>query len=451
VVKYYKENIQLYIILFVWLVAGMYGSFFIYALLPLSIYLMWKKEMYEELLIGYLFILILSDSLDDRLLFAKNIKNIYITMLALLFFLNMELFPAFNKLAKLYLPFFLFSVITLCCSISEPYFITSLEKTLSYFLSFLVIPSFFLKLFIERGPMFLRRFVLFCASMFFLGFVLKYAAHGIVYLESGRYRGVMGNPNGMGILALLIYIIFFLIDDFFPELFEKRERILIYSAILLTIFMTNSRNAVFAVMMFYICQRFFSRSTFLGFILFLVMLLLAEIVSNNFTTIITSLGLGDYFRVNTLQDGSGRYIAWNFAWMHIQENFFIGKGFAYNEYYMRQYYGLLSKLGHQGGIHNSFLAFWMDQGLIGLIIYLRSYILMFISASKRSKYAFPIMFAISFTAIFESWLVGSLSAYAFAALIIFTIITSDEIGMAKDFEAVEMEIARKKLIHDIEK
>jgi O-antigen ligase len=446
VLAYYKENIQLYILLLFWLIVGMYAGVFIYAVLPLSMYLMWKKGMYEELFIGYLFILIISDSLDDRLLFAKSVKNIYISLLALLFFLNMEIFPALNKLVKLFLPFFLFSVITLCCSISEPFFLTSLEKTISYFLTFLIVPSFFLKLFTDGGPPFLRRFLLFCATLFFAGFVLKYVAHGIVYIESGRYRGIMGNPNGLGIFALLAYIVFFLIDDFFPKLFEKKERILIYSVILLSIFMTSSRNAVFAVMIFYICQRFFSRSTFLGFILFLVMLLLAEVVSNNLTTIISSLGLGDYFRINTLQDGSGRYIAWAFAWKHIQENFFIGKGFSYNEYYMRQYYGLLNKLGHQGGIHNSFLTFWMDQGLIGLIIYVRSYILMFISAAKRSKYAFPIMFAISFTAIFESWLVGSLSAYAFLSLVIFSIITSDEILIAREVELAEWEIARKKLI-----
>ncbi len=444
--EYYKENIQFYAILFVWIIVGMYGGPLIYVLLPGSLYLMWKKGLYEELFLAYLFILIISDNLDERLVFAKNIKNIYIVMLGFLFFMNTEIFPAFNKITRIFIPFFLFSVITLCCSISEPFFITSLEKTISFFLSFLVIPSFFLKLFMEKGPLFLRRFVFFCASVFFAGFVLKYLAHNVVYIDSGRYRGVMGNPNGMGILALLMYIIIFLIDDFFPQLFEKREKILIYGAILLTIFMTNSRNAVFAVMMFYICQRFFGRSTFLGFILFLVMLLLAEIVSSNLPAIISSLGLGDYFRVNTLQDGSGRYIAWGFAWSHIQENFFIGKGFAYNEYYMRQHYSLLSRLGHQGGIHNSFLTFWMDQGLVGLLIYLRSYILMFISAAKRSKYAFPIMFAVTFTAIFESWLVGSLSAYAFSALIIFTIITSNEIDLAREYEVAEWETARKKLL-----
>jgi hypothetical protein len=446
VVDYYKQNIQLYIILIFWVLVGMYGGYTIYGILPIFIYLMWKKELYEELLIGYFFILILSDNLDTRLVFAKNIKNIYIVLLAIFFLSNIEKFYPLNKLVRLFLPFFLFSIITMCSSISDPFFITSLQKTLSYFLSFLIVPNFFIKLFREKGPPFLKRFVLFCFSLLLLGLVMKYFLHNFVYMESGRYRGVLGNPNGMGIFAFLVFIIFYVVENFFPLLFEKRERIIIYAVILLTLYLTKSRNALFAVMIFYICQRFFSRSTFLGFILFLVMLLVAEVISSNLVSIIYALGLGEYFRVNTIQDGSGRYVAWNFAWKHIAENFFIGKGFAYNEYYMRQYYGFLSKLGHQGGIHNSFLTFWMDQGLIGLIIYLRSYILMFISAAKRNKYAFPIMFSITFTAIFESWLVGSLSAYAFLSMVIFALITSDEVAIGQQIERVEIEMERKKLI-----
>jgi O-antigen ligase len=99
---------------------------------------------------------------------------------------------------------------------------------------------------------------------------------------------------------------------------------------------------------------------------------------------------------------------------------------------MRQNYKLLSKLGHQGGIHNSFLTFWMDQGLIGLVIYLRSFILLFIQGAQKTRLAFPAMFAISFTAYFESWLVASLSAFAFLAMFIFTIVTSQEIRETND-------------------
>ena len=89
---------------------------------------------------------------------------------------------------------------------------------------------------------------------------------------------------------------------------------------------------------------------------------------------------------------------------------------------------MLLKLNHQGGIHNSFLTFWMDQGLIGLLLYLRSYILTFIKAAQKTKFAFPIMFAVSFSAFFESWLVGSLSPFAFMGMFVFSILTDDDIA-----------------------
>ncbi len=390
--------------------------------------------MIEELLFGYLFILILSDSLEPALLFAKDVKNIYISVLAIFFFFDSDNFQPLNKLYKIFIPFFLFSVFTMLFSVNDSFFFTSVQKTISFAISFMIIPNIVTRLFRAHGELFFKRFVLFVFTSLVLGFILKYSFPDLASLEGGRYRGVMGNPNGLGIYCVLFFIIFFVINDFFSDLFKKQEQLIIYLAILISIFLTDSRNAILAILIFYVFQRFFSLSPFLGFVLFSITLFLAEIINNNLVLIITSLGLQDFFRLNTLEDGSGRYVAWGFAWQQIQNNFFIGKGFAYNEFYMRQNYGLLSKLGHQGGIHNSFLTFWMDQGLIGLFIYLRSYILMFIEASRKTKYAFPIMFAISFTAFFESWLVGSLSAYAFFAIIIFTIITSEEITSKETIE-----------------
>jgi hypothetical protein len=57
---------------------------------------------------------------------------------------------------------------------------------------------------------------------------------------------------------------------------------------------------------------------------------------------------------------------------------------------------------------------------------------MFIKAAQKSKFAFPIMFAISFSAFFESWLVGSLSPFAFMGMFVFTIITTEEIVPQRD-------------------
>lgn len=293
-------------------------------------------------------------------------------------------------------------------------------------LNFIAVPCYILRIYRERGLMFFENILLFILTSLLIGFILKYTIPSIVYIETGRYRGVMGNPNGIGLYCVLAYIIFFVINKFYPELFTKNMQLVFLFAIILTIYFCASRNAIISIVMFLIFQRFFYLSPFLGFILFLTIAAVFQIVSANIKEIVLALNLGSLFRVGTLESGSGRYIAWEFAWKQIQKNFFIGKGFAYNEYFMRRNYKMLQKMGHQGGIHNSFLTFWMDQGLVGLLIYLRSFILMFIKAAKKTKYSFPIMFTVSFTAVFESWLVGSLSAYAFLSVFIFTVITSDE-------------------------
>jgi len=425
--QYYKENIQLFLILTIWLIVGIYGGPLIYGVLPITMFLMQRKDMYEELLLGYLFILILSDSQEGALYFAKEVKNIYISLLAVFIYTDRKDFQPFDSLYKIFIPFFVISLITISFSTGDSFFLTGVQKTISFLLSFIVIPNIVIKLYRENGIQFLRRFVLFIFMVLVIGFLLKYILPETALLLGERYRGIFGGPNGLGVFCLLSFITFFVINNFFPDLFSKNERILIFGIILLSVFYSGSRNAVISVLIFYIFQRFFSLSPFLGFILFLVAIFITDLISSNATAIILSLGLGDYFRTNTIEEGSGRYIAWAFAWNQIQNNFFLGKGFAYNEFYMRHHYGELLKLNHQGGIHNSFLTFWMDQGLVGLLIYLYSYILMFIKAAQKSKFAFPIMFAISFSAFFESWLVGSLSPFAFMGMFVFTIITSEEI------------------------
>jgi len=415
------------LILTIWLIVGIYGGPLIYGVLPITMFLMQRKDMYEELLLGYLFILILSDSQEGALYFAKEVKNIYISLLAVFIYTDRKDFQPFDSLYKIFIPFFVISLITISFSAGDSFFLTGVQKTISFLLSFIVIPNIVLKLYRESATQFLRRFVLFIFMILVIGFLLKYITPDTAVLLGERFRGMFGGPNGLGIFCLLSFITFFVVNNFFPELFSKNERIFIFGLILFSALNTGSRNTVISIMIFYLFQRFFSLSPFLGFIIFGITMFVAELLSSNATAIVLSLGLGDYFRTKTLEEGSGRYIAWGFAWNQIQNNFFIGKGFAYNEFYMRQHYGELLKLNHQGGIHNSFLTFWMDQGLIGLLIYLYSYILMFLKAAQKSKFAFPIMFAISFSAFFESWLVGSLSPFAFMGMFVFTIITSEEI------------------------
>src|SRR5690606_26458361 len=130
----------------------------------------------------------------------------------------------------------------------------------------------------------------------------------------------------------------------------------------------------------------------------------------------------------------GRYFAWQFAWEKIQPFFFFGGGFATDETIMRSHYRYLERMGHQGGVHNSYLSMWFNMGIVGLLVYFRSFVLLFIKAAKLSKGAVGVLFATLFSIMYESWLVGSLNPYTIMLLMIMTVISQPEIAQADEPE-----------------
>jgi hypothetical protein len=61
--------------------------------------------------------------------------------------------------------------------------------------------------------------------------------------------------------------------------------------------------------------------------LVLVLAILYQGINENLPLIINSLGLGEYMRVEHLNDGSGRLIAWTYGWREIQNNFMFEGNF----------------------------------------------------------------------------------------------------------------------------
>ena len=87
------------------------------------------------------------------------------------------------------------------------------------------------------------------------------------------------------------------------------------------------------------------------------------------------------------------------------------KMFACEEYNFlyRTTYQLWST-GHQGGVHNSYLAFIVNTGFVGFGFF----ILFWVNAFRKVKnlfFLFPFLATIAFSAMFESWLFSSLSAF----------------------------------------
>lgn len=375
--------------------------------------------MFEQLFLGFWLVLILSDSLQPALGFAKNVKNIYILLLAAILILRRRDFAPINTFYQRFLPFFIVAFISL--TFTET-FMTSFQKTISYLLIFMVVPNFVERIYRDNGKAFFKNLVYFFSVLLAIGISLKYLKPEIGLSHVGRLTGVFGNPNGLGIFSILCFLLFSVIEHSYPDLFSKWDRRIIFLLIITSIMFSGSRNAAVSLIIFLFTSKFYKMSPFLGFLIVLIIGFASEVIGNNYVLIIKSLGLESFFRVRTLDAAGGRYIAWNFAWERIQENFFLGKGFAFDEYIMRKNFDMLSRLGHQGGVHNSYLILWLNTGIIGLFLYLLSFISTFIQGAKNTHLAFPIMYTVMFTAMFEPWLVSSLNPFTIILLIIITII-----------------------------
>jgi hypothetical protein len=79
----------------------------------------------------------------------------------------------------------------------------------------------------------------------------------------------------------------------------------------------------------------------------------------------------------------------------------------------------LSKLGHQGNAHNSFLTIWYDTGFLGLLSFLYFIFMSFIK-SNNFLFSLPILFGLLLSAFFESWMSASLNP--FTILFVFIIV-----------------------------
>jgi O-antigen ligase len=67
-------------------------------------------------------------------------------------------------------------------------------------------------------------------------------------------------------------------------------------------------------------------------------------------------------------------------------------------------------------VHNSFLALWLNTGIIGLILWIFAFLRTISKAMTRSYMTLPFFYAVLFSAFFEPWLMGSLNPYTITFL-----------------------------------
>jgi len=397
-----------------------------YAFLPLSLFLLKVRDRSMDLILGFIIVLVFSDIHKDvwRDNIFRNAKNIYIILLAMFLLLERERFTPLSKIFTIFLPFFIYSFFPLIFSSALA---TGVQKTLSYALLFLVVPNYVLQNYREQGWLFFKNMVFFMTIILIAGIILRYVDPTKTFVM-GRFHGIFGNPNGMAIYCFLFFVLASVVNSLNPKLFTNTERFVVFGVILYCLVVSGSRASLAAGIIYLVFNRFFALSPFLGFVVLLAFVGISEVISQNLAVIVMALGLEDFFRLRTLEGGSGRYFAWEFAWEKIQDFLVFGGGFANDETVMRQNYAYLERMGHQGGVHNSYLSMWFNMGIVGLIIYFRSFLLLFIKASKVAPMSLGAMFAVLFSANYESWLVGSLNPYTIVLLIVMTILSEEEIA-----------------------
>lgn len=377
-----------------------------------------RKGDSQSLFLLFYLVLFFSDSRSGLFTFSVIIKPVLAFIFGLLGFnygIKRKLFPEW---VKFFIPFFAWSLLLIAFS---PVPMQAFQKTVSYILLYFSVPVFFLFLLKNEGTGFIKNYFFIVLILLLFGLVIRLINPEFVILNE-RYRGLLGNPNGLGIFLAVQFLFFQVVKFKWPALFSKTELRWLYLVFIISLLLSRSRTAMGVFIVFFLLSWIFRRSVFLGVIVSLAAIFYGNFIAAFIPELIVNAGLGEFMRIDTLEEGSGRGIAWSFAWKHIQDNYFVGKGFTYTEYLYHKYYEMLSLLGHQGNAHNSYLTFWLNTGLVGLVLYFFGLFRVLIKSAKSSHIALPVFTGFLISANFESWLTASLNPFTIVFLMTITLL-----------------------------
>lgn len=313
-------------------------------------------------------------------LFYKNFGNFFIpfTIIAVSvsFFSNLGVQSILRSLAFLIVPLVIFKFVSLLYSYNS-------KRTSEIIITFL--------------------FIYFSINLlfFFSPFINVYTV--------GRFRGLTGNPNGLGMICFFCYCILTLISrrnltTYTPQFFS------IFKIILFTlIIVTASRTSLIALLAFESLVRFRNFNKFLLSTTFLFLLVISTTI--NFSGLIDNLGLSSFFRVETIVDFSGRLEVWNVALEDIKSSPLFGNGMTYDDLFIKDYaqYYVDQKARHWSGIWNSYLSLLLNVGVVGLVAYFYFWIKVY-NKPSFSNLSFPFVFGCLLIGITESWMNASMNA-----------------------------------------
>jgi len=244
--------------------------------------------------------------------------------------------------------------------------------------------------------------------------------------NEGRFSGLMGNPNGLGLLGAFSYVLIQWIGLNEMTTYSKRSLLIFKVLLFLIIILTGSRTALLAVFAFELILRVYKNKILL--IASLLSLTFIGIILNSvvFEELIMSLGLIDYLRLDTLETASGRTEVWEVAYDEFLRQPWLGKGLLYDDYFIQDY--SLKRFGENNArnwnkVWSSYLSLALDVGIIGILLFGQFWYRLFkASTDKLFGLAFIVMILI--TAVTESWMASSMNTYMPVVFLIWALQTN---------------------------
>jgi hypothetical protein len=390
-------------------VGGAFGGFPLAAALCLPL-LFVRDEVFkiETLFVFFIFIYFLGDNYKGVLSFAQNLRFV-ILGIGLLVLLRFQLFTS-NE-AKYILPFAIVAtVITFWLS---PLGLEATSRGLSYFLVALVVFKCVQLLLEHDAQRFFNLLIIMLLFYFGLNILVFFIPFlGEAYLK-GRFMGIMGNPNGLGLVAMFSYGLLDVIrkqkQTSFNALFFKGFKIVLIALVVLS----GSRTALFGVLIYEVALRLLKFKVLLAIALIGIGFIYSISATLSIEDIVASLGLSEYLRVESIADGSGRTEVWAVAVEEIKNQPWFGKGMLYDGYFINNFAERFmgeNKARAWYGIWNSYLSLLLNVGILGIAAYSFFWYKMYaLSQMKIIRFAFLMMCL--FSAITESWMAASMNGF----------------------------------------
>lgn len=383
----------------------------------------------SKILLWSLLLLIIIITLSDNHLPIFAIATpLKVGLIIILFFGNFK--STFNsnaslKLYKYFVPFYFLATLSLIAADLD---LNALFKTFIYFLNIALIPFLVYQAYKYSPKEFLQFFLYTIFGILLIGLLLKVIGFGgVTYV---RYRGLLGNPNGLGLFTLFSAVAFKIIHFYNPNILKRNYIWIGWGLIIASLVLSNSRNSIIALILFFLfSSNIFKYKRFLQIGSVALAILFFSFLSRQAYEIIEVAGFKKEMRIDSyekMQSGSGRKVAHDFAISYIADNLWLGKGIGTTEKIYKEAKMELGAKGHVGNAHNSFFTIWIDTGVFGLIIFCAAWLALFFKVEKRTGFGFPIMIAVGFSAYFESYLAAVLNPYTTLLLVILTLLLMPE-------------------------